>query len=58
MAHDGGAGLRSNVIALFLAATSGALTAWLGFAPIGWWWVPYLSFAVLATLLQVSLIHI
>jgi len=44
--------LRSNVIALFLAATSGALTAWLGFAPVGWWWVPFLGFAVLAALLQ------
>lgn len=44
--------MRSNVIALFLAATSGALTAWLGFAPVGWWWVPYLGFAVLAALLQ------
>ena len=44
--------MRSNVIALFLAATSGALTAWLGFAPVGWWWVPFLGFAVLAALLR------
>lgn len=27
---------------------AGGLTGWLSFAPIGWWWVPYLGFAVLA----------
>jgi len=39
-------------ITLLVATLAGALTAWLGFAPIGWWWVPYLGFAVLAVLLQ------
>jgi len=37
--------------ALSLAALAGALTAWLGFAPIGWWWFPYLGFAALAGLI-------
>ena len=30
---------------------AGALTGWLSFAPIGWWWVPYIGFAVLAALI-------
>ncbi len=34
-----------------VAATVGALTAWLGFAPIGWWWFPFIGFAVLAALI-------
>ncbi len=34
------------------AASGGALTAWLGFAPIGWWWFPFIGFAVLAALLD------
>ncbi len=34
------------------AAFVGALTAWLGFAPIGWWWVPFIGFAVLAELVR------
>ena len=33
------------------AAVAGCLTTWLGFAPIGWWWVPYFGFAALATLI-------
>ena len=33
------------------AALAGSLTAYLSFAPIGWWWVPYLGFAVLAALI-------
>jgi apolipoprotein N-acyltransferase len=33
-----------------LAATVGALCAWLSFAPIGWWWFPFIAFAVLAAL--------
>lgn len=37
---------------LVAAALSGSLTAWLSFAPIGWWWVPYLGFAVLAALIN------
>ena len=34
------------------AAVVGALTAWLGFAPIGWWWFPFIGFAVLASLIE------
>ncbi len=30
----------------------GALTAWLSFAPNGWWWFPFIGFAVLAALLD------
>jgi apolipoprotein N-acyltransferase len=30
---------------------AGGLTGWLSFAPIGWWWVPYIGFAVLAALI-------
>ena len=33
------------------AALTGALTAWLGFAPVGWWWVPFIGFAVFAALI-------
>ena len=36
---------------LLTAALSGSLTAYLSFAPIGWGWVPYLGFAVLAALI-------
>jgi apolipoprotein N-acyltransferase len=39
------------VIHLLFAALAGSLTAYLSFAPIGWWWVPYLGFAVLAALI-------
>jgi apolipoprotein N-acyltransferase len=45
---DGGAGLRFFAV----AALSGALTAYLGFAPISWWWFPYVGFAVLAALMH------
>ncbi len=33
------------------AAIIGALTAWLGFAPVGWWWAPFVGFAVFAALM-------
>ncbi len=33
------------------AALAGSLTAYLSFAPIGWWWVPYFGFALLAALI-------
>ena len=33
------------------AAIFGALTAWLGFAPVGWWWFPFIGFAGLAALI-------
>lgn len=29
----------------------GALAAWLGFAPMGWWWFPFVGFAILAALI-------
>jgi apolipoprotein N-acyltransferase len=48
MVNDGGAGLRFFAV----AALAGALTAYLGFAPIGWWWFPFVGFAVLAALIQ------
>lgn len=35
----------------FIVTLAGALTGWLSFAPIGWWWVPYIGFAVLAALI-------
>jgi apolipoprotein N-acyltransferase len=41
------------LFALF-AALAGSLTAYLGFAPIGWWWFPYIGFAVLAGLIARS----
>ena len=39
------------LVSLLIAALAGSLTAYLSFAPIGWWWVPYLGFAVLAALI-------
>lgn len=39
------------MLTLLLSALVGALTAWLGFAPVGWWWFPYLGFAALAALI-------
>jgi apolipoprotein N-acyltransferase len=39
------------LLSLLTAALAGSLTAYLSFAPIGWWWVPYLGFAVLAALI-------
>ena len=36
---------------ILIAALAGSLTAYLSFAPIGWWWVPYLGLAVLAALI-------
>ena len=42
----------ARLAALAAAAAAGALTAWLGFAPIGWWWFPFIGFAVLAALLD------
>ena len=36
-----GGGLPT-LLTLSSAAFAGALTAWLGFAPVGWWWFPYL----------------
>ena len=38
-------------VSLLSAALTGSLTAYLSFAPIGWWWVPYLGFALLASLI-------
>ena len=38
-------------VEVLLAAIFGALTAWLGFAPVAWWWVPFIGFAVLAALI-------
>jgi apolipoprotein N-acyltransferase len=35
-----------------ISALIGGFTAWLGFAPIGWWWVPYITFAILAALIH------
>ena len=37
-----------KLLSPLVAAVAGSLTAYLSFAPIGWWWVPYLGFAVLA----------
>ena len=42
------------MIPLLAAALAGSLTGWLSFAPIGWWWVPYLGFAVLAALIALA----
>ena len=39
------------LVSLLTAALAGSLTAYLSFAPIGWWWVPYFGFAVLAALI-------
>ena len=39
------------MVHLLAAVIAGSLTAYLSFAPIGWWWVPYLGFAVLAALI-------
>ena len=43
--------LVNSLLSLLVAALAGSLTGYLSFAPIGWWWVPYLGFAVLATLI-------
>ena len=40
-----------KLLSPLVAAVAGSLTAYLSFAPIGWWWVPYLGFAVLAALI-------
>jgi apolipoprotein N-acyltransferase len=57
VADDGGAGLsllalRHTPVSLAAAALVGALTAYLSFAPIGWWWFPFIGFAALAALIQ------
>ncbi len=39
------------LVSLLIVALAGSLTGYLSFAPIGWWWVPYLGFAVLAALI-------
>ena len=39
-------------IAPLLAALFGALTGWLGFAPVGWWWFPFIGFAAFAALVS------
>ena len=39
------------IVHLLAAVLAGSLTAYLSFAPINWWWVPYLGFAVLAALI-------
>ncbi len=39
------------LVPVLSAALAGSLTASLSFAPVGWWWVPYLGFAVLAALI-------
>ena len=38
-------------IAPLFALLLGALTAWLSFAPVGWWWFPFVGFAALAALI-------
>lgn len=38
--------------ALLIAVAAGGLTSYLSFAPIGWWWVPYVTFAILAALIH------
>ena len=39
------------IVHLVAAIVAGSLTGWLSFAPVGWWWIPYLGFAALATLI-------
>jgi apolipoprotein N-acyltransferase len=39
------------IVHLGAAVVAGGLTGWLSFAPIGWWWFPYIGFAVLAALI-------
>ena len=39
------------MLAPAVAAVIGALTAWLSFAPMGWWCFPFVGFAVLAALI-------
>jgi apolipoprotein N-acyltransferase len=39
---------------LAIAALAGALTAWLAFAPIGWWWFAFIGMAALAHLIRDS----
>ena len=39
------------LVSLLIVALAGSLTGYLSFAPIGWWWAPYLGFAVLAALI-------
>ena len=43
--------LVNSLLSLLVAALAGSLTGYLSFAPIGWWWVPYFGFAVLAALI-------
>ena len=33
--------VQPRMVTALWAALTGALTAWLGFAPVGWWWFPY-----------------
>lgn len=51
MVDDGRAGLIARLWPPVAAAIVGALTAWLGFAPLGWWWFPFIGFAALAALI-------
>ena len=43
--------MQPMMISLLFATLAGGLTGWLSFAPVGWWWFPYLGFAVLAALI-------
>jgi apolipoprotein N-acyltransferase len=53
VAGDGGAGLKIS-LSIALALGFGALTAYLSFAPIGWWWFAFIGMAVLAHLVRDS----
>ena len=44
--------MHFQLIAPLLAALFGALTGWLSFAPVGWWWFPFIGFAVFAALVS------
>ncbi len=43
---------KTILVTTLITAATGALTAYLGFAPIGWWWFSFIGFAVLAALIQ------
>ena len=44
--------MQFQFLAPLFAAFVGALTAWLGFASMGWWWFPFIGFALLAALVS------
>ncbi|TAG83183.1 MAG: apolipoprotein N-acyltransferase [Betaproteobacteria bacterium] len=53
LAGDGGASLKKS-LSIALALGAGALTAYLSFAPVGWWWFAFIGMGALAYLVRTA----